>query len=332
MPKPLNNDPTPRAWRDVYDSGRWWFLQKNYPVAIQMFQAAIQLAPDAAEAYHDLGVTLHRIGCYDEALRCFAAVTLKNRGWASAWYNGGNTLCRLKRFEEAADWYHRALELNPALSDARYNLANTYKNLGRSQEALAQYRLLLEARPNMPEAHNNMGTLLLGERRLEEAMLSFQKAIASKPDYCQALYNAGLVQNHLGHTDRAFGYTQKCLQFQPDHGEALALLVSLFQQTCHWDGLEQVDSRLEGLTARQLEAGQRTAEPPFLSFTRSVDSKPKIALDDAWRDLAQPGIAKTERPPRAQIQVRGGLEYERGVVAPDRVPLQRVLLGERDLR
>jgi protein O-GlcNAc transferase len=282
MPKTLNNDPTPLSWRAAYDFGRRLCIQENFPAAIEMFQAAIQLAPEAAEAYHDLGVTLHRIGCYDDALGCFESATMKNRGLASAWYNGGNTLCRLKRFEDAIKWYHRALDLNPGLSDARYNLANTYKQLGRNQDAVAQYSLVLEAHSNMPEAHNNMGTLLLAEMRFEEAMLSFEKAIALKPNHSQALYNAGLAHNHLGHIDRAFDYIEKCLKLQPEHGDALALLVSLLQQTCSWDALERVNGQLEKLTDRQLKAGQRTSESPFLSFRESSDTRRNFHIARAW--------------------------------------------------
>jgi protein O-GlcNAc transferase len=287
MPKPLNIGATPRSWREAYDFGRQLFIQGNYPEAVQMFHAAIQLAPEAVEAYHDLGVTLHCIGRYDDALGCFESAISKNPALASAWYNGANTLCRLKRFVDAIDWYHRTLDLVPAFFDARYNLANTYKSIGRNQDALAQYRLAVEANPEMPEVHNNMGTLLLAERRLEEAMSSFKKAISLKPDYSQALYNAGLAQNHLGHADKALDYTRRCLQLQPDHGDALALLVPIFQQTCDWDALEQVDCRLEKVTAGQLKAGQRTSEPPFLSFIRSSDTRRNLRIARAWSRWVQ---------------------------------------------
>jgi protein O-GlcNAc transferase len=289
MPKTVNIDPIWRSWREAYDLGRQLFIRENYPAAVQMFHAATQLAPEAVEAYHDLGVTLHCIGRYDDALGCFESVVSKNPTLASAWYNGGNTLCRLERFVDAIEWYHRTLDLVPDFFDARYNLANTYKNIGRNKEALAQYLLALETNPDPPEVHNNMGTLLLAERRLEEAMFSFKKAISLKPDYSQALYNAGLTQNHLGHVGKALEYTQRCLQLQPDHGDALALLVPIFQQICDWDALEQVDSRLEKVTAGQLKAGQRTSESPFLSFTRSSDTRRNLHIARAWSRWVEDG-------------------------------------------
>ena len=295
MPKSLNIDLNSRSWREAYDSGRQLYIQKNYPAAVRMFHTAIQLAPEAVEAYHDLGVTLHCIGRYDDALGCFESAVSKNPALASAWYNGGNTLCRLQRFADAVGWYQRTLDLVPAYFDARYNLANTYKNIGRNQEALAQYQLALEANPDMPEVHNNMGTLLLSERRLEAAIFSFEKAIALKPDYSQALYNAGLTQNHLGHVGKALEYTQRCLQLQPDHGDALALLVPIFQQTCDWDALEQVDGRLEKVTAGQLKAGQRTSESPFLSFTRSSNTRRNLHVARAWSRWVQDGTKWGQR-------------------------------------
>jgi protein O-GlcNAc transferase len=279
---PSDDSSPAEAWRTAYENGRRWFARQNYSAAIDAFKSAIQLNHGAAEAYHDLGVTQHQIGRFGEALACFESAVAINGRVAANWFNGGNTLCRLGRLEEAVTWFQHAVQIMPSFAETHYNLANTLKALGRGSEAIAQYRRALDADPAIVEAHNNLGTLLLGKGLLKEALVCFEDAVKRKPGYVQAHYNAGLACNRLGALGRALEFTLKCRLLQPDHGESLALLVSLYQQACSWDDLERADGQLAQLTIRQLIKGQRPSESPFLSFTRSMDTRRNLAIARSW--------------------------------------------------
>ena len=87
-------------------------------------------------------------------------------------------------------------------------------------------------------------------------------------NYAQAIYNYGLTLNRSGPVPvKRWGMPRRACAWIRKTGEALALMVSLLQQTCDWSSLDKAGERLDGLTDQQLEAGQRTSESPFLSFT-----------------------------------------------------------------
>lgn len=269
-------------WRKAYEKGRAACGRGDLNEALAAFEEAVRLNADAVEARYDMGVVLFQQGAYDLALAHFREVTELNGRIAPAWLNGGNALCAMSRHAEAIDWYRRAIDLDPDGVDGHYNLANAYKALQHPEEAILHYRRALQIDPHMPEAHNNLGTLLLGSGELERARQCFELAIAKAGDYPQATYNLGLVLNRMGRPGEAVGHVRRCLHLQPQNGDALALLVSLLQQTCDWDALKQANECLDRLTDAQLTAEQRPSESPFLNFTRDADPRRNLLISRAW--------------------------------------------------
>ena len=94
--------------------------------AVACYRRALELKPDYAEAYNNLGIVLKEQGKLDEAIACF----------------------------------RRALELKPDYAEAHSNLGSALKDQGKLDEAVACYRRALELRPDFAEAHYNLGSAL----------------------------------------------------------------------------------------------------------------------------------------------------------------------------
>lgn len=283
-------------WRSAYEEGRAAFLQGLYSRAINAFQIALALNEQAVEAHHDLGVVLHQVGRYPEALTCFEKATCLAPRMPQAWFHGGSTLCVMQRATEAIPWFRQAIQLKPDYPEARYNLANALKAAGNADEAVQQYQAALQHNPHMVEAYNNLGVLQLQLGLADQAMVCFQKAAALRPDDTQAVYNLSLALNLLGRAGEAIAYAQKCLKTPQEFGKTLALLVSLFQQTCDWDALARASEKLVQLTVRQLQSGQRPFESPFLNFTYSSDRQQNLNIARAWSNwLADTGPSDRAR-------------------------------------
>ena len=279
-------------WRRAYDEGRTSCRQGLYSQAIEAFKRAIELDGQVAEAHHDLGVALHQERRFGEALECFEKATQLNDRMPQAWFHGGCTLCAIQRPAAAIPWFRRAVQLRADYADARYNLANALKAIGSTDEAAENYRAALRLDPHLAEAYNNLGTLHLGGGLLDQALTCFQKAVDLKPDDAQANYNLSLALRRLGRISEAIAYAQKCLKTPQEFGNALALLVSLFQQACDWEALAWAGERLKQLTGRQLQAGQRPFESPFLNFTHSTDRRRNREIAASWSHwLAQRDLA-----------------------------------------
>lgn len=253
-----------------------------YTDAANAFLNALELNPAAAEVHHDLAVVWHLMGRYDQALVSFKKAVALDNEMSQAWFNGGNTLCAMKREQEAIVWFNRAVALKPDFVAAHYNLAKALKTMGQHRNAYSHYQEALEIDPTMVEAHNNMGTLLLASGTLDQALTCFKQALNLKADYAEAIFNYGLALNRLGRAGEAVAYARSCLQLQPENGEALALLVSLLQQTCDWQALRMAEKQLDRLTQQQLANDLRTSESPFLNFTRCDDARHNLMISRSW--------------------------------------------------
>ena len=95
--------------------------------AVANYKKAIELKPDYAQAYNNLGTTLRE-------------------------------LCQL---EEAEASYKKAIELKSDYSRAYFGLGNTYKDLGKVEEAVANYKKAIELKPDYAEANYNWGRTLI---------------------------------------------------------------------------------------------------------------------------------------------------------------------------
>jgi protein O-GlcNAc transferase len=261
-------------------------MKGNLADALSAFKQALALNDKSPEICHDLGVAFQMSGDFADAFDAFnRAVTLAPT-FAQAWINGGCMLCEMHQPERAISWLRRAIAINPDSAVAHYNLGNVYKAAGKITLCIDAFKQCLQLDPEMAEAYNNLGTVLMSSGKLEQAGSYFQRAIDLKSDYVQALYNMGLVLSRQHKVSDAIEMTSRCLQVQPDFGDALAFLTALFQQSCKWDSLDDVNARLERLTATQLQEGTRPSESPFLAFTRNDNAHRNFSIARAWGEWA----------------------------------------------
>ncbi|MCA1322903.1 tetratricopeptide repeat protein [Herbaspirillum sp. alder98] len=174
---------------------------RNDRQALQLIEDALQLQPDAADAWHrkamleerakqfddarrsmtqalrlnrqsavywlDAGLIEHAAGVYEDALRYFDEALIVDPELADAHVSRGTSLARLRQYDEAIDSYRRALRFAPGDADAKVNLALSLLVLGQWQEALPLYEWRWEGRAADPYRHAdipawNGATSLLG--------------------------------------------------------------------------------------------------------------------------------------------------------------------------
>ncbi len=115
--------------------GNGLYARGKYEEALEMYQQAGVLEPDATAIRYNLGNTLYRLGKYQEAVKELElAATDKNaKRRAEAFYNIGNALYRSGVLEGAIKAYISALVLNPADRQAKENLEFCLKKRGEAQ-------------------------------------------------------------------------------------------------------------------------------------------------------------------------------------------------------
>jgi tetratricopeptide (TPR) repeat protein len=165
--------------------------------ALLCFQHASALHPASGEAAFRSGCLLRELGRFDEALACLDRSAELQSDHAPTFAMRGLVLAKLKRFEQAIADYERAIALDPNNVDACANLGNALRALAQPERALAWYDRSLSIAPNIANATNRAMTLTeLG--RFDEAKAAFEQAMAIDPNHPTLLWNFSLLQLWFG--------------------------------------------------------------------------------------------------------------------------------------
>jgi Flp pilus assembly protein TadD len=140
---------------ELLEAGRQRLTEEQFQSAAELFKAALQLAPEDAAIWNELGCA--------EALSC--------------------------RAESAEVAFKKAISLGLANDSAKANLASLYSSLGRYLEAIALYEQVLTADPDLEtlldlaDCYREMGAK-------DSARVGYEQVLKVAPDYPRAV--AGL--------------------------------------------------------------------------------------------------------------------------------------------
>jgi len=181
----------------------------------RVYDKAIDLRPDYADAYTNRGIALRDLRRLEEAVASFDKAVALKPDYAEAYYDRGIVLSDLNRPEHALASYDKAIALKPDFAEACNNRGNALHELERFEEALASYDRALKVRPNYAEALSHRGNTLREQGRLGEAEAACRQAIALKPDFAHAYNNLGMALVNLGRLTEARRALEQAVQLMP---------------------------------------------------------------------------------------------------------------------
>jgi tetratricopeptide (TPR) repeat protein len=175
--------PLRRVTREMPEfAGGWKALaqtyraRKQYDKAIEAYEKALALEPDAALAYN-LGVTAGRAERWDRAIAAYDQALELAPGNLEAEYNRAVALLRAGRLEEADAAFVAYRERDPDHYRASLNHGVTLYKLGRYEDAVDVYNITLELKET-PVAWDNLGLAYQGLGDKEKAQACFKEAKA----------------------------------------------------------------------------------------------------------------------------------------------------------
>ena len=192
---------------------------KQFDPSIKMFETAVSLKPDYAEAHFNLGVVLKVSG----------------------------------RPNLAVESYKKAIELLPNYLGAHSNLGNALKQIGKLEEAVTSYQNAIAIKPDYAEAYNNLGITFMSLRRLEEAVNSYEKAISINSEYYEAHNNLAMAFKKLKRLDKVLINYERANELKPDINYIFGHILHTKMSLCIWDNLT---TDLEDLT-KKINKGQK---------------------------------------------------------------------------
>ena len=137
-------NPSPREIEAAkeHSKGTEQMMVKKYKEAIVFFRRAIDLNPDFAEAYYNLGIAYEELGQHEDSVETLKKAIQLTPENANAHYALGYAYYRLKRYKESIDAFERSLALKPGNAFARSKLGSAYLAMGNKEKAQEQYLLL----------------------------------------------------------------------------------------------------------------------------------------------------------------------------------------------
>jgi tetratricopeptide (TPR) repeat protein/tRNA A-37 threonylcarbamoyl transferase component Bud32 len=141
------------------------------------FRAALELAPDSADAYNGLARVYQRRQRFDEAEAAYRAALARAPQARQLHDDLGALLVNRGRYEEAVALFERSIALAPDNIYGYSNLGAARVLQGRYTEAAAAFQDALKIRASA-SLYNNLGTVLFAQGLYAPAANAFERALA----------------------------------------------------------------------------------------------------------------------------------------------------------
>ena len=225
--------------------------------AVEQLQRVVELRPEDATGWQDLGDALATEGRTEEAAEAFAKAVELNPDDEMALTQLGHTSFATGKDEDAVSYLNRAADQATGTSTAAISLVDMYRTLGQFEEALAAAQKVAEADPDDVVAALDVAELSLATGRFDDAVKAFERVreVEDLPDHeVYALHGLVQVEIQRENWDRALELTREALALD-QHGRTSDVLAFLEAQQGE-EGEEPPPTREEiesALSASQVE-------------------------------------------------------------------------------
>ena len=147
-----------------------------------MIRRSLELNPEQADCYSNLGIIFKALGRVDEAVAAYEQAIAIDPDHANAYNNLGVLLRAQGRNADAEAAYRTATRLNPEHIDAYHNLGVLLASINRTPEAVACYCKVTTLSPKHPEARRLLALAHCTLGEVEKAVEIFERWLEEEPD------------------------------------------------------------------------------------------------------------------------------------------------------
>jgi tetratricopeptide (TPR) repeat protein len=213
----------------------------DLPRALHETELALEIEPNSAQAYSNLGIIYEETGQPELSDAFFGTAMQLDPDFLSAYEYRGNARLKRHQFSGAVRDLHELVERDSSRSfDVHLTIADALAESGRYQKAIDHYQAALGFRPKDTRVRNNLGNAWAQMGRLDLALENFAEAVEIDPTLAESHYNLGNVYNLEGKPKLAAREYEKAILNKHDYKDAVASL----QKTLHQLGdisLDQVN-------------------------------------------------------------------------------------------
>lgn len=221
------------------------FESGDLQIAAEAFLAFIEIVPNSAGAYFNLGATYERLYNYPSAIAAYERAADLDASMKEGLLAVADLHGRLRQWNQAISAFDRVMDLVESNAVNLYNYATYASNAGRPDLALQFYEKAATADPELAVAHFQTGLAKYQAADLEGAAESLVRYLDLESTGSQA--DAAIQVLAASRPEAAVGYYRKRLEADPDDGATLFRMGSLQHQSGDLEGAGE--TLLEYLTA-----------------------------------------------------------------------------------
>ena len=230
-----------RSESQLYSKGTEQLNQNRLQEALASFDSAVAASPTGGRTNTRVnrGLTLQRLGRFDDALASYNGALGLDPRFLYALYNKGLALRKMHRLPEAIESLRAALDVSPTYTDAHYDLCAS----------------LFEARDPASDIEKTQ----TDQHRayLETAAESCDTAITHDPSSSMAHETKGLILDVLGRREEAEHATATALNLSPLHRPLAAVSKKLSRRVKAPDA----EGEMHKLWPSSDSTGENSSEP-----------------------------------------------------------------------
>ena len=178
--------------------------------ALAGYDAILRRSPNNVDALRLKGVALSQLQQFDVAEKALRRAVEIAPDFAVAWSNLGGLLSEAERPDAAADAYRRALALDPGNAHMHFNLANALVVADDPAAAVGAYRAALALQPDHPGALIGLGHVLKTLGQQTEAISAYRKCLELSPAYGEVWWSLANLKTYRFSSDE-IGRMQEAL-------------------------------------------------------------------------------------------------------------------------
>jgi tetratricopeptide (TPR) repeat protein len=230
---------TPAAARAYYLRAGIHGEQNELEAALADLERAVQLRPDFAEAWSDLGTVRRNLLNDAGALSAFERAVQIDPKNGRAQFRLGSQYLHSRKSHQAVEHLREALRLDPDDRATLYNLQMALRAEGQGEEAKRvedRMRELLRQRNRASQTAiqavklNNEGVEAEKAGNLRAALEKYGAALELDPEHGGFRLNLGLALCRLGRWDEGIAEIREVVRRDPDNAEATKALYIVLEQ------------------------------------------------------------------------------------------------------
>ena len=199
---------TPNELNSLCDEAVAMYSAGEYVQSLAVYETILKKFPENQRALHGSGVVLHKIGRSDDGIVSIRKALDLNPDFADAYNNLGNIYADGRNYEAAVDCYQSLIKLEPDNDAAYRNLALALLRFDNLDEALNACVRSLEIDPQQPENHMMMGNIFAARGDAEQALKLYSRVFEFAPGSSNAHTNVLFTMNFISRVTQSAIYRE----------------------------------------------------------------------------------------------------------------------------